>query len=455
MKASRLASVSTEFGWISCTGVLVSTKRAGDLYQNRRVEPVQHHQDYCRLFDHVSRLRKVVILTSPRAGSDFFHSLLDDHSQILQMPGQFQFYAFWANALCKEDLPDLVQEFTWDRRHLPKFNSRHDQAERWHMLGEARDEHFEVDSRVFAAHMEKLMKGRALTSANFYTAVHAAYCLAKGQPEILETKVWLCHIHEPYSLPPFHKDFPDYDVVYCTRDPRNALVSTVENIMLPYGQMDLGFFRFWLRWIVRDAEQVLPFTSRVKALPLERLHERSELVLREFCGEFGLQFEPCLLESTWAGKRWWGDSRSKAFLGGFRREIQRPRWQGKLTWMDVAALEFVLAPRLRQYGYPMASGAGYRRLAPFVLGWPMRYEWELAWLSVRRERSPLRKALAALQSLCEYAARIRFFYGLWWSGRKHPPFVAAVYGAEAIDPALDLQPSVKLQSASLPKYGPA
>ena len=34
---------------------------------------------------------KLILLTAGgRAGSDFFHSLLDDHSQILQFPGYFR-----------------------------------------------------------------------------------------------------------------------------------------------------------------------------------------------------------------------------------------------------------------------------------------------------------------------------------------------------------------------------
>jgi hypothetical protein len=381
---------------------------------------------YGRLFEHVSRLKVVVILTTPRAGSDFFQSLLDGHPQVLQIPGQFQFYPFWENALCKESLPDLIGEFLWHRRHVGKFRSRYEKEERWDRLGDARDEHFEVDMAAFERHMLELMAGRAVTSRNFFLAAHAAYCLAAGRSDLLESRLLVCHLHEPYSLPPFHKDFPDYDVIYCTRDPRNTLVSTFENIMLELDQVDLKFFRFWLRWIVLDAEQVASSTRRITELPLERLHGASEPILRQLCQDFGIEFHPCLLQSTWSGKRWWGDARSKRFLDGFNPKVGEARWEGKLGGLDVLILERLLARRMALHGYAatVPQNSWRWRLAPGLFWWPMAYERKLARHTIQEQGNLLRKATAAVECFCEYLARVRFVYGYFRRDRKGQVYVA-------------------------------
>jgi hypothetical protein len=421
--------------------------------------------DYVPYFNHVAALPRMVIVTAPRAGSDFFQSLLDGHPQILQLPGQFQFYEFWTSALCREDLEDLIQEFVWHRFHLPKFKSRYQIDERWNMLGEHKSDSFEVSIPEFVNHLRQLMEGRAITSRNFFVAVHAAYALAsqrvlkmergcveeQPQPdkhaealvnsgglrlveddtaalrhfsstlssqEVMGARLLVCHLHEYYHLPAFANDFQDVRVIYCTRDPRSALVSTVEHLMCDYNRRNLHFLRYWLKWIFADAEQVLPVTAKVKALPLERLHKHGISVLEEFCRDFGLDYHPCLLESTWQGKQWWGDARSKKFLDGLNFRLLEKPWENKLHRVDVFLLEFLLGERMSTYGHtPSAAPKRWHFLiAPLLLFVPMKYEWQIALDHFKASPSAGRKLFSAVISLVSYAGRV-LLYGRYFLRR--------------------------------------
>jgi hypothetical protein len=113
--------------------------------------------DYLNSFNYLNSLRKIGIVTTGRTGSDFFQSLLDGHAQVLQIPGIWFFYNFWNNAVCKESISDLVDEFIWyndgKSRNIFFFKSKYHKMERWDQLGEGRNECFEVDTTIFKTHV--------------------------------------------------------------------------------------------------------------------------------------------------------------------------------------------------------------------------------------------------------------------------------------------------------------
>ena len=52
---------------------------------------------------------------------------------------------------------------------------------------------------------------------------------------------------------------------------------------------------------------------------LEDIHHKSELVLKNFCKLFNLEFQITLYSSTYHNKQWWGDSLSKKYLNGINK----------------------------------------------------------------------------------------------------------------------------------------
>jgi len=187
---------------------------------------------YDEIFSSMESLKVVTLVTTGRTGSDFFQSLLDGHSQIVQFPGHCNFHVFWEEAVCKDNVELLFDEFIWYKKagysHIYKFVSKYDTEERLDQLGTDKNESFEVDIETFRAHAVALMQGRTLNSKNFFLALHGAYALTTGK-NISSLKMLFYHLHAIEKLPEIERDFPHVFTICTIREPRNTLVSGLEN----------------------------------------------------------------------------------------------------------------------------------------------------------------------------------------------------------------------------------
>ena len=91
---------------------------------------------------------KLVLLTAGgRAGSDFFHSLLDGHTQILQFPGYLRVNKNLVSILNTKDFRKKAKLFI---KFYPEFfNSKINKFERWDKLGEKKNRYFQVNKKNF------------------------------------------------------------------------------------------------------------------------------------------------------------------------------------------------------------------------------------------------------------------------------------------------------------------
>jgi len=372
--------------------------------------------DYNGLFSHVEDLRKVLLVGTGRAGTDFFQSLLDGHSQILQFTGSWFFHPWWKGAVCKQNLSDLINEFIWCTylapSHIAKFKSYYNKIERWDQLGKTKDEFFEVDIDTFKDHMLNILHGRELSSRNFFLAVNLAYGLATGV-DIKKTKVLFYHVHQKERLWEFKEDFADFDVICTIREPRNTLVSGVEHWKRYDASMyNPDFLYVLIKRILDESEPIRQYTRHLKTLKLEDTHLFSREVMDEFCRMYGLEFEEGMLESSFHGKRWWGDKLSGKDLGGFNKDIRNEKWRDKLFSHDNLLIEFILQDRLRHYGYPVdkkMSGLYSILAIPLVL-LPMRYELQILAHGLKENRPFRRKIKVLSKSIFNYMLRCLLYF---------------------------------------------
>ena len=63
-------------------------------------------------------LKIVLLVTGGRTGSDFFQSLLDGHTEIIQLPGIFIFNQFWKKIEHFKNINDIVNNFIEDFSHF-------------------------------------------------------------------------------------------------------------------------------------------------------------------------------------------------------------------------------------------------------------------------------------------------------------------------------------------------
>ena len=352
--------------------------------------------DYDKIFLHVKNLKKVLLVATGRTGSDFFQSLLDSHTQILHFTGSWFFHQWWQGAKCKNNVHDLINEFIWFPSpscfHISKFKSYYNTEERWDKLGDAKNDCFEVDIEVFRNHMLNIFSGRELNSQNFFLAINMAYGMAT-KINILNTKILFYHIHQPDKLAAFREDFSDFDVITMVREPRNTIVSGIEN-WKKYKVEEMytsSFLYYTIRRIFQGAEPILLYTKNIRSIKLEDLHLYPEIVMKEFCGEYGLKYDDCLFLSTYHGKKWWGDEISGKYLDGFSNNVTKMKWAGKLSFYDNFLIEYLLGSRLKHYGYDHENKLQFISLviSLFLIFLPMKYEIKIILYNLKNSKNLL------------------------------------------------------------------
>ena len=92
--------------------------------------------NYKKVFKHINRLKTyTLIIDWQRPGSGMFQACLDNHPQILQLPGIIRFYQFWKKNNKKKDISKLLNLFANDDQFSSLFNSKIEKYERWDKLG--------------------------------------------------------------------------------------------------------------------------------------------------------------------------------------------------------------------------------------------------------------------------------------------------------------------------------
>jgi len=372
--------------------------------------------NYSELFKHTEKLRKVLLIATGRTGSDFFQSLLDSHSEILQFTGIWFFHHWWGEAKCKENLLDLINEFIWHScilcNHIARFKSYYNKEERWGQLGNNKNDFFEVNVDSFKNHMLNILLDKELNSRNFFLAVNLAYGLAT-KVDIKKTKILFYHIHLKEKLKDFRDDFTDFDVISTIREPRNTLSSGIEHWKKYDAKMyNPSFLYLLVKRIFEESEPILQYTRNSKTLKLEDLHLFSKEVLKEFCRIYNLQLEDSMFESSYHGKKWWGDEISGKYLDGFNKNINKKKWENKLFFHDNFLIEFILEDRLKHYGYFLRNKMSKMCFifAIFLVFLPMKYELKILFYSLKNSRSIKGKPASLLRRTLYYVGCSLFFY---------------------------------------------
>jgi hypothetical protein len=378
--------------------------------------------DYQKIWRDVCDIPCCALVTTGRTGSDFFQSTMDGHPEVFVFNGALFFHTFWQAAISvnhaeNPDLSDILDEFIGN--HIKAFRSRYEPLERKDKLGDGRNKSIDINTADFKAHVEGLLQGQPVTSKNVMIAIYVAYDLCLGK-DISNKKLLFHHVHHVRKIGPYMADFPENKIICMTRDPRALYVSGVENWRRISALADTPSYPQYILW--RAVDEALPLQEfndgRLRILKLEDL-EGGE-ILETICQWLGINYDPCLRDSTWAGLRWWGDELSQNQIPenerGFSKTMATNNWSRRMSYLDNYILNYLLIDILDWYGYPgkRQTGLVHALVAALVILLPMKYE--------RRYLSPgyqignlvdgnIRKFLAAFYHPLR---RMRWFYQLYY-----------------------------------------
>ena len=122
-------------------------------------------------------MKVLFLVAGVRAGSDLFHSLLDEHSQILQFPGILEINRNFLDLINLKNYHEIPVRFIKLYPHF--FNSKLSKAntmERHESLGKNRKKFYKVNTNVFIKNFLRFArKKKILRKFDIVKYLHYAY----------------------------------------------------------------------------------------------------------------------------------------------------------------------------------------------------------------------------------------------------------------------------------------
>lgn len=295
-------------------------------------------------------MKIVVILPAlPRAGIDFFQSLLDSHPEVCQLPGYFYFDEFWLKSK-NENKPDNVARlFINDYKHF--FDSRLNLLERHYMLGKDKKSFFLVNKELFTKYFIDLMKNKNFTKKNLLCNLSLAYSKASGE-DLSKKKIIILHLHQAIRFKVLSEI--DYEIVCTIRDPLASYTSII-NHWKGGKRMDSWSYYFQMNRIFLSVKDLLSYKKKVHVIQMEKLHRENVKVMKDFCLKFNIMYNESMTQSTYHGKEWWGDAWSNKDLNGVNPNFKNNIDNDLFFKKDIECMETYLKNFLLKYNYPFRS----------------------------------------------------------------------------------------------------
>ena len=346
-------------------------------------------------------MKVLLVVGGSRAGLEFFFSLLDGHTEILQFPGFLVGDEKLIQILSYENCSDISSSFIKNYSHF--FDSSISEEgklnpaithfkERHYMLGENKDQHYFVDKEKFIQNFSELFEKKNKSNLNnrLYEnllMLHEAYLLTCGH-DINKKKVMIINCHLIDWTKFFIKRIMgnvDFEIIHTIRNPLSAISSPVNN-WLKYNSGKFFFAReiyFHLDLVINGIKKLKKFNKKIFLIQLEILHKNNLSVMDDFCKTYNLRDEECLKKSTFHNLKWWGDIVSGKDLNGINANFNINFDQKNFFRRDIKFLEFILKDYIVFYKYKFTTEASKF----FFNIFPMRCEI-IVWKNTFKHKRP-------------------------------------------------------------------
>ena len=254
----------------------------------------------------------LAILFLGRSGTVFLGSLLDNHPQVMMLPGaHLSLYEdFWETKGSKASaLEIIIREFC---AYFAFFFDVYayspviigDQPACYlglDKMGLERKERAEIDKTKFISVLYLILSDiSSVDRKTFFQAIHIAFTITVGRSEQLDRTrlpiiIYALHQNAFSSVNKLCSDFPKTKMIHMIREPLQAMGSHFKTDSYCCHIMRDFFFEAFPKAGI----------ERSRGLKLEDLHIQPKCVLKKLIQWVGIEWSNTLLESTFNGKKWW------------------------------------------------------------------------------------------------------------------------------------------------------
>lgn len=315
-------------------------------------------------------MKTLLFVGGCRAGNEFFLSLLDGHSQILQFPGILRCNDNLLKILSHKNSLEIAKNFIKQYKHF--FDSRFSNdislsgLERHDELGVNKKKYYKINEKKFVNYFLKIHKNtnKFTLKKNLFSSLidlHKAYYLAANK-NLKNIKLIIINTH----LISYTKYFVErivptknFDIIHTTRHPLSAISSAFKNwIKYRSGKVffaDSIFFQINL--IINGIKYLSNISRNLYIIKLESMHLKHKKVLNDFCAFYKIKFEKKLEKSTFLNMLWWGDKISNKNLNGVNKNFKIKFDRNIFYDKDFGFFKNFLNKYLLTYNYKISAKA--------------------------------------------------------------------------------------------------
>ena len=136
-----------------------------------------------------------------------------------------------------------------------------------------------------------------------------------------------------------------------------SLTSTIKHWLKYENGKHVG--SWWLYYqinrVFNSIKEAVLLNKKIHIIKLDILHKKNKFIMRQICKILKIKFNKSLTQSTYMGKKWWGDKLSVKFLDGVNKNFSEKIENSLFYPKDINYLNYYLKSILKKYNYTTKS----------------------------------------------------------------------------------------------------
>lgn len=306
-----------------------------------------------------------IILTIPhgRSGSMLLHSLFDSHPEIISFPVIYDWFNFSLNSLINNSNYEIIDEFIDKNEKI--FSSK---KNNFIALGTSNihdysydNEFINIDTKELKENFLSITKGKSIKNEkDFFEYIHLALALNMNY-DLSKIKYIFVHVHmytekTKYILDFLMKNYSNLYFLPLIRDPRESWLGwgkVLKKRNFSINTHNLLKYILNLQHAYNELAKLIDsnYIRNILFIDLNQLHKKEQKGLESLCSYLNINFDNCLLYSTFLNKLWGGNDSNNTILHSISKERSYFKWNEELNKEDKELINYYLSNYISSVNY--------------------------------------------------------------------------------------------------------
>ena len=247
-----------------------------------------------------------------RSGTLYLHSLLDNHPEIITIPGTIDIVEILKSKNCNaEKYLNIFIKNNPKFFDTSSFNFTDKNNSSLWILGDDKKQKIVTDKIKFKNYFLEILRNKKGNPRNAIIALYLAYAQTHNKL-IDKVKIILMHPHEKKTTLMFNEFFKDSLYLIPVRNPFRAYNSIIKKSRFVSEKRNVKYYPGGqLSESASDIKNFYKKKMKMNFFKIEDLAENIEPIMKNLASLLNISFNKSMLESTFGGLKYWSNSVEK------------------------------------------------------------------------------------------------------------------------------------------------